>query len=304
MYRSIMVPLDGSSFGEQALPLARSIARRTRATVQLAHVSVPFQPMVMDAIAPYDKTFATQDRARERAYLNALAQRIGADGTITVSVRVLDGAVADALLAYATAAKVDLVVMATHGRGALSRFWLGSVTDRLVRRAPMPVLLVRPHEEPPDLAQEPVIRRVLVPLDGSALAEQVLAHAIALGTSMDAEYRLVQAIEPVAGEYGTELYNAEPDEAGFARLQVNAQTYLEHVAAGLRAESLEVRTTVVVGPPARSILEYASSQAVELIAMATHGRSGIANVLVGGVADKVLRGASVPVLMYRPDRQP
>jgi len=304
MYRSIMVPLDGSSFGEHALPLARSIARRTGATVQLAHVSVPFQPLVMDAIPPYDKAFQTQDRARERAYLDGLAQRIGADGTINVSVSVLDGAVADALLTQASATKVDLVVMATHGRGALSRFWLGSVTDRLVRRATVPVLLVRPLEETPDLAQEPVLRHVLVPLDGSALAEQVLAHAIALGTSMDAEYTLVQALEPVAGEYGTELYAADLGESGFADIRTAAQSYLEHVAARLRVESLPVRTAVVVGPPARTILEYAHSQAVDLIAMAAHGRSGLATMLVGGVADKVLRGASVPVLVYRPDRQP
>jgi nucleotide-binding universal stress UspA family protein len=169
-----------------------------------------------------------------------------------------------------------------------------------VRRAPVPVLLVRPQEAAPDLAQEPVIRHVLAPLDGSALAEQVLAHAIALGTSMGAEYTLLQAIEPVVGEYGVELYAAEPGEPAFAHLRTAAQTYLEHMAARLRAESLWVRTAVVVGPPARAILEYARSQAVDLIAMATHGRSGIANLLVGGVADKVLRGASIPVLLHRP----
>jgi len=192
------------------------------------------------------------------------------------------------------------VVMATHGRGALSRFWLGSVTDRLVRRATAPVLLVRPQQGTPDLTHEQMIHHILVPLDGSALAEQALAHAVALGTSMDAEYTLLQAIEPVAGEYGVELYAAEPGEPAFTHLRTAAQTYLEHVAARLRAESLRVRTVVVVGPPARAILEYAHSQ-VDLIAMATHGHSGIANLLVGGVADKVLRGASVPVLVYRPD---
>ena len=300
MYRSIMIPLDGSSFGEQALPFACSIARRTRATVQLVHVSAPFQPVEMDASAPCDATFATRDRAREHAYLNDLAHRLAADRTIDTSVSVLDGTVADALLAHATATKVDLVVMATHGRGALSRFWLGSVTDRLVRRAPMPVLLVRPHDQAPDLGQEPVIRHVLVPLDGSALAEQILAHAIALGTSMDAEYTLIQAIEPVAGEYGEELFAAEPGEPAFGQLRTAARSYLQNTAARFRAESLPVRTAVVAGPPARAILQYASNQAVDLIAIATHGRSGMANLLVGGVADKVLRGASMPVLLYRP----
>lgn len=125
-----MVPLDGSPFGEHALPLGRSMARRTGAALQLAHVYVPGQPLVMDAIPPYDKGFATQDRDRERAYIEQLAQRLAADGTISVSVTMLDGALAEALLAHATANKVDLVIMATHGRGALSRFWLGSSRRR------------------------------------------------------------------------------------------------------------------------------------------------------------------------------
>ena len=301
MYRSIMVPLDGSSFGEHALPLAHSIARRTRATVQLAHVYVPLQSLIVDAIPPYDKQAESQDRARERAYLDQLAQRLSADEAIGITVSMLEGAVADALLAHAMATKVDLFVMATHGRGALSRFWLGSVTDRLVRYATAPVLLVRPQEGQPDLAQQPVIRHVLVPLDGSAPAEQALAHAVALGRSMDAAYTLVQAIEPLAGDYGVELDAAETGEPAFAQLRARAQTYLERVAARLRAEMLQVQTAVVFGPAARAILEYARGQPVDLIAMATHGHNRIANVLMGGVADKVLRGASVPVLMYRPD---
>lgn len=303
MYRSIMVPLDGSSFGEHALPLARSIARRTGARMQLTYVYVPGQPLVMDAIPPYDRGFEAQDRARDRAYLERLAERMDPHGSIDVTVTMLDGPIAEALLAHAVAEKVDLVVMATHGRGALSRFWLGSVADRLVRRATVPVLLVRPQEGAPDLAHEPVLHQVLVPLDGSALAEQVLAHATALGSSMDAEYTLLQAVEPLAGEYGVELYAAEQGQEAFARLQEKGQTYLEGVAARFRAETLQVRTAVVIGPPARAILEYAHHQPIELIVMATHGRSGIANLLVGGVADKVLRGATVPVLLYRPHGQ-
>jgi nucleotide-binding universal stress UspA family protein len=303
MYHSIMIPLDRSSFGEHALPLARSIARRTGASLQLAYVYMPGQPLAMDAIPPYDRGFEAQDRAHDRAYLDRLAERMDADGSIDVTVTMLDGQIAEALLANVVAEKVDLVVMATHGRGALSRFWLGSVADRLVRRATAPVLLVRPQEGSPDLAHEPVLHQVLVPLDGSALAEQVLAHATALGTSMDAEYTLLQAIEPLAGEYGAELYATEKGQVAFARLQEQGQTYLEGVAARLRAEALRVRTAIVVGPPARAILEYAHSHPVDLIAMTTHGRSGIANLLIGGVADKVLRGTTVPVLLYRPHRQ-
>jgi nucleotide-binding universal stress UspA family protein len=139
MYRSILVPLDGSPFGEHALPLALSIARHTRAPLQLVHVHVPLKPLVLDAISLVDRGIEAHDRARERAYLEGLAQRLAADHDIRVTTAVLDVPVADALLDYALAARVDLIVMSTHGRGALSRFWLGSVTDQLVRRAPLPL---------------------------------------------------------------------------------------------------------------------------------------------------------------------
>ena len=301
MYRSILVPLDRSPFGEHALPLALSIARRTGAPLQLVHVHVPFKPLILDAISLVDPGIEAHDRARERAYLEGLVGRLAADHDIRVTTAVLDVPVADALLDYALAARVDLIVMSTHGRGALSRFWLGSVTDQIVRRSPVPVLLVRPHEAAADLAQEPEVRHVLVPLDGSASAEQVLAHALALGTSTQAAYTLLHAIEPLAGEYGTEFYATDVGEAAFAQLRTRAESYLERLAAPLRAEGLRVWTTVELGAPAPAILEYAHKQAVDLIALTTHGHSGLAQMLVGGVADKVLRGATVPVLLYRPD---
>jgi nucleotide-binding universal stress UspA family protein len=302
MYRSILVPLDVSPFGEQALPLACSLARRSGATLQLVHVHVPLKPLILEAISLVDPGTDAHDRAREHAYLERLAQRLTVDWDIHVTAAVLDTPVADALLTHALEARVDLIVMSTHGRGALSRFWLGSVTDQLVRRAPVPVLLVRPREAAADLRQEQEVRHVLMPLDGSPAAEQVLRHALALGRSAQAAHTLLHAIEPLAGEYGTELYAADLGEVAFGQLRSRAETYLERLAAPLRAEGLRVWTTVVLGAAAPAILEYAHKQAVDLIALTSHGHSGVAHMLVGGVADKVLRGASVPLLLYRPDR--
>jgi nucleotide-binding universal stress UspA family protein len=270
MYHSIMVPLDGSLFGEQALPLACSIARRVGATLRLAHAHLPLLPMFIETVPIFDEEREAQVRAAEQAYLESLARHLAADHSIAVTTSLLDAPVDDALLADAAAASVDLVVMATHGRGALSRFWLGSVAERLVRRATMPILLVRPTDKAPDPPPEPSIRHVLVPLDGSSLAEQVLPHAIAIG-SVEGEYILLQSIEAVESEYGTELYAAGRTEAGYEQLRANAHCYLDRVAKHLRAESLRVHTRVVDGPPARAILEYARDQGVDLIAMATHG---------------------------------
>jgi nucleotide-binding universal stress UspA family protein len=293
MYHSILVPLDGSPFGEHALPTALSIARRTGARLHLAHVHTT------PALA-IDDTLDTSLRASEQAYLQGLVQRlqIGEHGPITSVL--LDGPVATALHDHALAIHADLIVMTTHGRGALSRFWLGSVADKLVHQALMPVLLVRPQEQAPDLTQEPRFKHILVPLDGSALAEHILPGALALGRLMQAEYTLLQAIEPLNATYGAELYAAGLSDQVLEQLRTNAQDYLDRSAASLRAEAVGVQTAVVAEAPAAAILDYATAHAVDLIALATHGRGGVARWLVGGVADKVVRGSSVPVLLHRP----
>ena len=112
-------------------------------------------------------------RAREQAYLDGLMARWQAHLDKQITTVLLDGPIAEALHDHAAAIKADLIVMTTHGHGALSRFWLGSVADKLVRQAPMPVLLVRPQEQVPDFAHEPVIKHILIPLDGSALANKM-----------------------------------------------------------------------------------------------------------------------------------
>jgi nucleotide-binding universal stress UspA family protein len=293
MYRSILVPLDGSAFGEYALPFALSLARRTGAKLHLAHVHVAPAPILADATD-------ADLRAAERMYVEALVQRIGAFWDVPLTTMLLDGPVTQTLDDYARASKADLIVMTTHGRGALSRFWLGSIADALIRRAAVPVLLVRPQEQPLDIEHEPAVKRILIPLDGSPLAEQVLTHATTVGRLTQAEYTLLQAIEPLYVGYGTELYGVAMEMQAMDRLQTLAQEHLDKVAAGLRAEGLCVHTATAVDLATTAILSYAHEHAVDMIALATHGRSGLARFVMGGVADKIIRGATVPVLLYRP----
>jgi nucleotide-binding universal stress UspA family protein len=296
MYQSILVPLDGSLFGEHALPYALDIARRTGAKLHLAHVSTVPPDTVGDVVDG-------ELRMHEQAYLEGIVPRVQPHCAGPITTVQLDGPIATALHDYAVASKADLVVMTTHGRGAVSRFWLGSVADALVRQLPMPVLLVRPHEPAPDYAHAPALGHILIPLDGSALAEQVLPYALALGRLTQAEFTLLQAIPLMLPIYGTELYGAGWDDQLQEQLRVNAQSYLDGVAASLRAESLRVRTAVVNGGAAGAILEYAHAQSVDTLALATHGRSGVTRWLLGGVADKVVRGAQLPVLLYRPQSE-
>jgi nucleotide-binding universal stress UspA family protein len=303
MYRAIMVPLDGSSFGAYALPLALSLARSAGALLHLVHVHLAIVPLFVDALPALDQSFETENRADERAYLQRLAQRLAPNGEIAITTSLLEGPVAEALHAYAATERIDLVVMCTHGRGALSRMWLGSVADRLVRCAPMPLLLVHPQETAPELAPLPLLKHVLIPLEGSALAERALAHSVALGTLTQAEYTLLYVVEPQVGGFGTELYGATIDDQALVQARAHAQSYLERVAVRLRAEALCVRTAVVLGQPAQAILDYTRTHAVDVIAMASHGRSGTARLILGSVADKLVRGAPVPVLIACPHRQ-
>jgi nucleotide-binding universal stress UspA family protein len=300
MYRAILVPLDGSAFGEQALPVALSIARRAGATVRLAHVHVAERSPFVDRLALPGDAVDLQARAAERAYLDRHAQWVAASQDIPIDVVLLDGPVAAALGDHAQAAGVDLIVMSTHGRGALGRVWLGSVAAALVRQAPAPILLVRPQKALTGPAHEPVFRHMLVPLDGSPLAEQALEPAITLGTLFQARYTLLQALDPLIAEHTHPPYAVGLDRGLLADVKENATAYLECVAARLRAQSLYVETSLVVGPPALAIREYARAHAVDLIAMATHGHRGVSRLLLGSVTDAVVHTADVPVLLEWP----
>ena len=299
MYRSIMVPLDGSKAAEQALPLATTIARRAGATLLLAHIHDAARPMFMDAVPLFDDQHDAAHRQCERAYLDDLAKCLSHCGKLSVRTTLLDGAAAATLALYAMALGVDLVVMTTHGRGTPVHARLGSVVDKLVRWMPAPLLLIRPRDASLDLAHEPVCRHVLIVLDSTAQAEQHLAHSIAVGTLLRAEYTLLHVVEPAPGTHRT-----APDHSihrsVLEQQHRRAQAYLDRIAARLRAEALCVRTHIVFGEPAVVIPDYAHEHAVDLIAMETHAQTAVPQLLQGGLADQVLCGTPVPLLLHHP----
>jgi nucleotide-binding universal stress UspA family protein len=204
---------------------------------------------------------------------------------------VLSETVADSILERAWAGKADLIVMATHGRGPLSRFGTGSVTDELIRRAGMPVLLVRPGETAADIFPEPVLDNILIPLDGSALAEQVLGPALELARLMEARCTLLRVVEQPSSRH-----NGAPDGP-----PEEAAAYLERMAERVREQGVPAQVQIVVARHvAEAILEEAATQASDLIALATHGRSGLTRLLRASVADRLVRAAACPVLVYCP----
>lgn len=311
MYRTLLVPLDGSPFAEHALPSALAIARQARAEVRLVSVVTPLAEAYVEGLYFSTADLQTQLTSQQEAYLNKVAGNLRDRAEVAVRTEVLHGEVAATLNGLIDSGGVDLVVMATHGRGALGRFWLGSVADEMLRHVTVPMLMVRPHEGTLDLAQAPPLGKAVVALDGTSLAEQILEPAVAVAALMpDACVTLMQAIHPVVP------INATPDVAETERearhlmgqvqqlqskVREDAGQYLEDVAKKLRERGLQVRTEVVVeDQPASAILHEAEREKAGLIAIATHARSGLSRMVLGSVADKVIRGAHVPVLVYHP----
>lgn len=304
MYRAILVPLDGSPVGEQALQVAADLTRRANATLHLAHVHTHNDTTYVEGMPVIDEQLHSLGRQHEQAYLDQIRDRLTAD-TPGLSVRCanpdLQDSVARTLTHYAHEHSCDLLVMTTHGRGGLARLWLGSVADALVRASTTPLLLLPPNEgavAPP----LPAGGTLLVPLDGSTVAEQALRPATTLAGLLEAKLLLLSVVRPTVihgmplptGNAGLELELTE-------RHQVAAQQYLAAVASRLHESGIRAETQVMFGEhPARAILEVAQQSGATLIALATHGRSGMQRVILGSVADKVVRSTSIPVLVTRP----
>jgi nucleotide-binding universal stress UspA family protein len=306
MYRKILVPLDGSDVGEQALPLALSIARRAGAALEVVHVHVPLAPLFTEPRPSMESPIDAQARQQARAYLESAARRVRGAFQGAVNTAFLEGVVAPTVQAHAVAEGVDLIVMTTHGRGPLNRLWLGSVADGLVRHSSVPLLLVRPRQGEVDLGSDPVLRHLLIPLDGSPLAERILEPALDLGGLMAADYTLLRVVSPVLYA-APSLGGLDPgwaDPSLSEELHAQARDYLEGLARNLRARSLSVHPVVTFAPsPAGAILEQAQARGSDLIALATHGRGGLRRVLLGSVADKVIRGSTSAALVYHPEEK-
>lgn len=293
MLRRIIVPLDGSAFADTAIPAAAALARGLHGHLELVMVHSP-------ALSGPSPTAALAQDARirsfEEAYViqKARSTTDAADGPVASSV--LDGPVAPTLIEHVRARKADLVVMTTHGRAGLSRFFLGSVADRLVRELHCPILLLPP--ESPQVPEPGAAARILIPLDGSALAASVLGRAAAV--LPDAALELVRVVILPAMPLPPEAASAVPSEILDEELSIAAH-YLEDVAATLRARGRVVHTRVLSHwSPAAAIADYAEERHCDLIALATRGESGLQRALLGSVADKIIRSARLPVLVWNP----
>ena len=288
MYKAVMVPLDGSRFAESALPLAVGLAQRAGADLHLLMVAEPSGPTA---------------RACEE-YLLGTAEWLAPDfcGEVTTVVRA--GNIVDKVLDELRACEADATVMATHGRGGLSRVWLGSITTGFLHETDKPLILVRPEGgDGSETAVHSGFAKLLIPLDGTELSERVLAYATEFGGLFDAAYHLTRVVSPPIQfdtPYGPTSVDVTTELLKTAKR--SAFDYLEACAEPMRAKGLTVSLSVSVdAQPGRGILEAIEAEGCDSIAMATHGRLGLVRAFLGSVADKVLRGTDVPLLLYRLD---
>jgi nucleotide-binding universal stress UspA family protein len=281
--KRILVPLDGSPLSEAVLPLAEALARDYEADLLLVRALSPGGSAEVEV--------AAQDEAE--AYLRTRAADLTARGR-SVEWKVWYEEPARAIADAARYNGVDLIAMSTHGRGGISRLIVGSVAEALVRRAPVPVLLVR--GQPTWRAGS--LGKILVPLDGSELSTSVLPVVAGLAGPFDLAIELFRAVEPIPAYAAAEL--AASHSGDLLRVeQAEAEDHLAKLAPPLEARGLRVASRVALAPAVDAILRRAVESRAGLIAMSTHGRSGMGRLLLGSVAERVLRAAPVPVLLWK-----
>lgn len=301
MYKLIMVPTDGSGFDREAILVALRVAERSQAKVRLVRIHSTGAFFGMES-SPEAVTVSADvlERERERILgeLDALAAECGNASDAEIGVALEDGPVPEALDAYASRNKVDLIVMSSHGRGGIARLSLGSVTDSLIRRTTIPVLIVKPHPSYLDPQPRDPFRRIVVPLDGSSMAEQILPEVVALAKLEDSELTLLRVVVP-----RTSSQKAIADESTpwWDKDVAAAEAYLFRTADKLRKDGFRTQTDVVIGEDiAQSIADYSARESADLVAIATHGRGGFSRALRGSVADFVTRTSRTSMLVLRP----
>lgn len=288
--RSVLVLLDGSSQAEQALPYALAIAQQRDTIVHVVHIPSRFDPM---GLGPTHSRSATNGRGeRDRQdYLSTVVDRFDRTDFVTVKADCISGPDAEDLFVKASE-RADLVVMSYLRRGLLRQFWYCSMADRLRRRLFTPVLLVHSNPSSADLNVDPIGRHILIPLDGSAFAERILAPAMAMSQREGARVSLLNVQNP-AWTNGPFEHTTPP---GYL---IGVANDLEKAIPAVSAHVMTTDRSL-----ASAIASFAERRKVDLIALATHSDGAWARLLRGSVAESLIRQTKLPLLLLRIDKEP
>jgi nucleotide-binding universal stress UspA family protein len=292
MIKKILVPLDGSKFAEQILPYARLLAEVHKAPVDLLSVDD------FDAGAPFSSS------AGAMSYLKSVATEYFPQ-SVRVDAVIERGKAAEAIVERAKQEPECLIAMGSHGRSGIKSWFLGSVAAKVVQAAENPLLLVRASDQA-EAKSSVRFDSIIVPLDGSELAESVLPSVLDLARSLNAEVVLARAFQlPPTAYYraddtsGAEAFIPSYQEL-IAAMSQEAREYLDAKVREISAHTpVRIRAEILEGPAAEQIIDRARRTSGSLIAMCTHGRSGLRRWLLGSVTEKVVRHAESPILIIR-----
>jgi nucleotide-binding universal stress UspA family protein len=297
--RCVLVPLDGSPLAEQAIPYAQAVAGQDGKLV-FVHVlpePEPIYGLLGDTLVPADEVLRLEEESAKQM-LRDTVERWRPVLTTDPEIELVPGDPAEAILAAAERHHCQIIAMASHGRGAVGRLAFGSVADRVARTATLPVLIIRPHDATPEIAPVTILR-IVVPHDGSPLADEALPVAAELAKRLHVPILVIRAVNPAAallpapvagGPYPAEIYQELEEE-----MVAEARASLGEVARRLEAMGVQATTAVVEGPPVVAI-EGALADG-DIIVMTSHGRSGIARWVLGSVAEKLIRSGPAPVVL-------
>jgi nucleotide-binding universal stress UspA family protein len=301
MYKVIMAPTEGSDSEKLAISVAVKLAQRFEAELRVVRVLTA--PLVAQEVKSPPVLEITEQTLREERLarlrkLEALGVQLRALGDIRVITALEDGPVASTLRNYAEKFNVDLIVMASHARGGLKRFTLGSVTDYLIRHTNIPVLVVKPPTSMLGPTPEETAARIVVPLDGSPLAAQILPQVAAVALRLNATVTLLQVLMP---QTYAQKQIMQPGLPWWDEDIAIAKEYLTGVASDLTDQGIPVSTDVILSEDvSAAILDYAGRTNADIIALATSGNGGMSRFVFGTVADEITRKSTTSLLVVHP----
>jgi len=283
MYEKILVPLDGSEVAEQAIPYVERLAQKLKSEVILITVCLPGDSL-------------------ERALTEYIERRAEKIQSLGVNARSLciEGDSATSIIDFAEKNKVGLIVISTHGKTGISHWPLGSIASKVVQRSNIPVFLVR-SSQPGKAPADNELDKILVTLDGSQFSEAIIPHVEKLAKSMNSEVTLLRVIESAKLPQLAAYSDREKYEKDFmAKMEREAERYLDKKRTALESKGVKVNSVFLTGKPVETILQYSEEKSANLVALTTHGFSGISKWAYGSVASKIIEGSPKPILLVRP----
>jgi nucleotide-binding universal stress UspA family protein len=293
MYSRILVALDGSKLSECILPYARYFAEKFRLPVELLE-AIDSDTLMPDNVDPKQESMIAERKKNIQGYLSTIAATFA--GAVKIDCTVEVGHPAEIIVDRAAAAAGTLIAMTTHGRSGIQRWLLGSVAEKVLHATRDPLLLVR-GDETKIAAAAASFRSILVPLDGSELAESVLPRVVELAGKLNLEVVLVRVFN-LPNLYPDEAY--VPDEHIWELIRDEARQYIDRKVKELKDQGLaRVSSILLEGFAAERIITVAREKPESLIAICTHGRSGVRRWVLGSVTDRVVKHSGDPVLVIR-----